>query len=219
MQHSLGAAVIAAMMLATPAAAQDVFEGVTSTQPSSAVSVSAERRLNDGRLVLRIAAQNRGSAPVAFGPASIRVTVAGEPVALVPLATLVADVRAAAGLEPEPGAPTTQLNTGESPAMMTNNEGQRDVGTYTGSMGSQVTIASARRRKPASADAVAAAEAQIAALEAGVLTDGTIAPGGLMAGQVVSEKFKLRRKRDRGVDLVVTVGTESHSFHFDAPSD
>jgi hypothetical protein len=30
--------------------------------------------MNDGRLVLKVAAQNRGSAPVPFGPASVSVS-------------------------------------------------------------------------------------------------------------------------------------------------
>jgi len=201
------AAPLAAAML------QDIAKGITSTKTASAVSISADPALSDGRLVLRVAAQNRTQAPVAFGPGSVRIaTAAGEVIAIRPLAALIADVRVAAGME-EAGSVSGVI---AAPAIGTNNAGQKDVSGYTGSMGTSVAQG-ARKRKAKPAD-VAAAEAQIAALQAGILSDTMIAPGQLAAGQIVTEKIKLRNKRERGLVVTVTLAGETHSFAFEVPA-
>lgn len=196
------------------AALQDIKAGITSTKAASAVSLAAEPALSDGRLVLRVAVQNRGQAPVSFGPGSVTIaTAAGETIAIRPLAALIADVRAAVGLE----ASGSVSGYAESPALLSNNSGQKDVTGFTGGMNSGVAR-SGGRRKPKAAD-VAAADAQIAALKAGILADTTVAPGQLAAGQLVSEKIRFRDKRKRGLVVTVTVGSEAHSFSFEAPAD
>jgi hypothetical protein len=194
------------------AIAQDIKTGVTSTKAASAVSISADPALSDGRLVLRVAAQNRTQAPVAFGPAALRIaTASGDVIAIRPLATLIAETRAAAGME-DSGSIS---GVTEAPAILTNNSGQKDVSGFTGGMATTVAQP-ARKRKPKPAD-VAAAEAQIAALKAGILTDTVIAPGQLAAGQLVTAKIKFRDKRERGLVVTVTLAGEEHSFRFDAP--
>jgi hypothetical protein len=203
-----GAAVpLAAAML------QDIATGMTSTKTAGAVSISADPALSDGRLVLRVAAQNRTQAPVAFGPASVRITAAaGESITIRPLAALIAEARSAAGME-EPGA----VSVVAAPAITTNNAGQKDVSGYTGGMGT-VVAQGTRKRKPRPAD-IAAAEQQIAALKAGILADAMIAPGQLAAGQLVTEKIRFPGKRERGLVVTVTLAGEEHSFRFDAPAD
>lgn len=200
---------------ATPLAAaalQDIKAGITSTKAASAVSLAADPALSDGRLVLRVAAQNRGKAPVPFGPGSVTIaTAAGETIAIRPLAALIADVRGGdAG-----GDRGSVSGVTANPAIGTNNSGQRDVSGYTGAMGTTVAQ-SGRKQKPRAAD-TAAAEAQVAALRAGILADTVIAPGQVAAGQLVSEKIKFRNKRERGLVVTVTVAGETHSFAFDAP--
>jgi hypothetical protein len=202
--------------LAAPLAAtvlQDIATGITSTKAGSAVSISADPTLSDGRLVLRVAAQNRTKAPADFGPGAVRIaTASGEVIAIRPLAALIADIRNAAGIE-DAGAVS---GVTEAPAMVTNNSGQRDVSGYTGGMGATVAQSGRKHKiKPAEA---AAAEAQIAALKAGILTDTVIAPGQLAAGQLVTEKIKLRNKRERGLVVTVTLAGEEHSFRFEAPA-
>lgn len=197
---------------ATPlaAAAQDIKAGITSAKTASAVSVAVEPTLSDGRLVLRVAAQNRSKAPVPFGPASVTIaTAAGETIAIRPLAALIADAGGGRGGDERGAVSGVAVN----PAMTTTNSGQRDVSGYTGGMGTAVAQ-SARRRKPGADPAV---EAQIAALKAGILADSVIAPGQLAAGQLVSEKIKFRDKRKRGLVVTVAVAGETHSFAFDAP--
>ncbi|AQR73456.1 hypothetical protein [Sphingomonas sp. LM7] len=197
------------MLASVPAAAQDIQAGITSAKTAGTVIVSADPALSHGRLVLRIAAQNRTQAPAPFGPASVRIaTAAGEPVPIRPLGALIADVRGEGG--ETRGAVAGVV---EAPAIGTNNAGQRDVGGYTGSMGT--AVAQGSRKRKAKPDP--AAEAQVAALRAGILTDGTIAPGAVVAGQLVSEKIKFRNKRERGLVVTVTLAGEAHSFAFDAP--
>ncbi|NIJ19065.1 hypothetical protein FHS95_000734 [Sphingomonas naasensis] len=194
------------------AAAQDIKAGITSTKTASAVSVSADPALSDGRLVLRVAAQNRTRAPVPFGPASVTIaTAAGEAIAIRPLAALVADVEASVGLEPSGSV----SGYAENPTLVNNTAGQKDVTGFTGGMNSGVARGSGRR-KPKAAD-VAAANAQIAALKAGILADASIGAGQVAAGQLVSEKIRFRDKRKRGLVVTVTVAGETHSFAFDAP--
>lgn len=201
------AAPLAAAML------QDIAAGMTSTKTASAVSIGADPALSDGRLVLRVAAQNRTRDPVAFGPTSVRITTAaGESIAVRPLESLIAEVRSAAGME-EPGS----VSVVAMPAITTNNAGQKDVSGYTGGMGNVVAQGS-RKRKPRPADVVAA-EKQIAALKAGILADATIAPGQLAAGQLVTEKIRFPGKRERGLVVTVSLAGEEHSFRFDAPAD
>src|SRR3990170_5843424 len=85
------------LALARPALAQSAAE---SKMPQSSVSVLVEPQLNDGRLVLRIAAKNFGTNAVAFGPSSVGITKPdGQPVPIYPLSSLVDDVRVAAGLQ------------------------------------------------------------------------------------------------------------------------
>lgn len=197
------------------AALQDIHAGITSTKTASAVSLSAEPALSDGRLVLRIAAQNRTREPIAFGPASVRIaTAGGETIAVRPLAALIRDVRVAAGME---DATATVAAQQSAPAMNTSFTGQKDVSGFTGGMASGSVAQPAGKRTRKSAD-TAEAEKQIAALQAGILADTNIAPGQVAAGQLVSEKIKFRNKRDRGLVVTVTVAGEAHSFTFDAPA-
>jgi hypothetical protein len=203
------------LLAAPPALAQDAPAPIVSNGPVSNVSFSADAKLSDGRLVIRIAAQNLGTAPVAFGPANVRVTLAGKPVALVPLARLIDDVRVANGLPAEGSSTSDEVVRQVAPPIMTNNSGQKDVTGYTG--GTATTAAApvnTRRAVRVKPEAAAAAEAQIAALKAAILTDRSIAPREVAAGQLVTEKLKLKGK-DRALAVTVTIGDDTHSFTLD----
>lgn len=203
------------LLTAPPALAQDAPAPIVSNGPTSNVSFSTDARLSDGRLVIRLAAQNLGPAPVMFGPANVRVTLAGKPVALVPLASLIDDVRAAHGLPVEGGITNDEVVRQVAPPIMTNNSGQKDV---TGFTGGTATAAAApvntRRAVRVKPEAAAAAEAQIAGLKAAILTDRSIAPRDVAAGQLVTEKLKLKGK-DRAVTVTVAIGDDTHSFTLD----
>jgi hypothetical protein len=208
---------LAFLLLAAPAAqaqTQDIFTGVTSTQPGSAVSVSIDPALSDGRLVLRIAVQNRTGAPIKFGPADIRIVqTTGEAVALTPLDTLIADVRRAAGSSDDGSGVSAAMQS--APAMTTTNTGQKDVSGYTGNMGASGVVAPRNNRS--AGPLPPEAQAQIAGLEAGILTDATIAPGDILARQAVTQKLKFRKASNRDLIVSISVAGEIHNFSFAAP--
>src|SRR5438093_11411830 len=94
----------AAIVSASPVAAAEP-QVAESKQAHSSVSVMVEPQLNDGRLVIKVAAKNGTAAPVPFGPGSVSITkAAGTPIALSSLKQLIKDVRIAAGM-PVEGAP------------------------------------------------------------------------------------------------------------------
>jgi hypothetical protein len=191
----------------------------------SSVSVAVEPQLNDGRLVIKVAAMNGTAAPVPFGPGSVSIsTVAGQPVALSPLQKLVNDVRVAAGMKPE-SVPHQTATAGAyaAPQMQVNSAGQADVSNYTGgsAIGSDEIIRQSntpsRRSKP-SIDRKTA-DAQIAGLRQAILQDTTIAPGQIAVGQVVSEKLKFKKGEDRTLHLVVHIAGDAHPFTIAAPGN
>jgi hypothetical protein len=204
---------LALLLTAAPAAqaqTQDILTGVTSTQSGSAVSVSIDPTLSDGRLVLRIAVQNRTSASIKFGPADIRIVqTTGETVALTPLDSLIGDVRRGAGL-----SDGVAVATQPAPAMVTTNTGQKDVSGYTGNMGAPAGLVQQRR---ADAPLPPEVEAQIAGLKAGILTDAIIAPGDILARQAVTTKLKFRKASNRDLIVSISVAGEIHNFSFAAP--
>jgi hypothetical protein len=58
---------------------------------------------------------------------------------------------------------------------------------------------------------------QIAALNAAILHDVTIAPSAVAGGQIVTEKLKFARKEAHDLHLVVELNGEQHEFDFAAP--
>src|SRR4051794_41869202 len=89
----------ASIALASPVTAAEP-QVAESKLAHSSVSVAVEPQLNDGRLVIKIAAMNGTAAPVSFGPGSVSIsTVAGEARSLRPLQKNGNEVRAAAGGE------------------------------------------------------------------------------------------------------------------------
>ncbi len=95
---------LAALLVpSAPLAAEPAAPAVAESKlDHSSASVMVEPKLDDGRLVLKIAVQNRTSAGIAFGPASISIAKpSGEAIGLVPLQRLIDDVRIAAGDVPE----------------------------------------------------------------------------------------------------------------------
>jgi len=204
----------------SPASAQAVAE---SKLPQSSVSVLVEPQLNDGRLVIRLAAKNLGASPVTFGPSSVSIAKpGGETVAVMPLAILIDDVRVAGGL-PVTTAPAMAPTQGAYAAPQQNiRDGRVDVSGFTGGSavgGDEYIRQNQSRSKSKTRPTISAAEAeaQIAALKQGILQDSTLAPGKIAAGQVVTEQLKFGKKEDRTLHLRVRVANEEHSFTLAAP--
>src|SRR5438445_11764924 len=133
----------AAIVSASPVAAAEP-QVAESKQAHSSVSVMVEPQLNDGRLVIKIAAKNGTAAPVPFGPGAISIsTAAGQPIALSSPQKLIDDVRVAAGMKPEAGQfGTPTAGAYAAPQMQVDSTGHADVSNYTGgsAIGSDETI-------------------------------------------------------------------------------
>ena len=193
--------------------------------PHSSVSVAVEPQLNDGRLVIKIAAMNGTAAPVPFGPGSVSISsVAGQPIALSSLQKLINNVRLAAGMKPE-AVPFSTPTAGAyaAPQMQVNSAGQADVSNYTGgsAIGSEEAIRQSNTLSQRSKPSIdrKTADAQIATLKQAILQNTTIAPGQIAVGQIVSEKLKFKKDEDRTLHLVVHIAGDAHGFTIAAPGD
>lgn len=193
--------------------------------PHSSVSVAVEPQLDDGRLVIKIAAMNGTAAPVPFGPGSVSISsVAGQPIALSSLQKLINNVRLAAGMKPE-AVPFSTPTAGAyaAPQMQVNSAGQADVSNYTGgsAIGSEEAIRQSNTLSQRSKPSIdrKTADAQIATLKQAILQNTTIAPGQIAVGQIVSEKLKFKKNEDRTLHLRVRVAGDEHGFTLAAPGD
>jgi hypothetical protein len=211
--------ICAAIASASPlvAAASDAPQVADSKLANSSVSVAVEPKLNDGRLVLKVAAKNGSSAPVAFGPGSISIsTLAGQPIALSTLQQLIDDVRMADGAPPAGDAPTQGAYAMRQQPGAQDGSGRMDVTGYTG--GSAIAPTETVRWSKHSLDPKTA-DAEIAELNQAILQDQTIAPGQIAVGQFVSQKIKFAKGEDRTLHLVVQIANDTHPFTIGAPSD
>ena len=221
-----GLLICGAILAALPAsaAAQATAEPkvtlAESAKPNSNVSIAVEPALSDGRLIVKIAVQNRSAAPVAFGPGNVAIAKAkGEAIAVTPLARLIDEVNVAAG------APAASAHASGSaysaPIMPVNSEGQTDVSGYTGGMAvaPDENVRRSRQSRPGSQPAITREEAdkQIGALKAAILQDQTLQPRQIAAGQIVSEPLNFGKGESRLIHLWVRVAGDEHSFTLAAP--
>lgn len=214
----------AALVLAPPAVAQaaaaEAAAAAESKQAHSTVSLEVEPRLDEGRLVIKLAAENRATAPVAFGPADVTIAkLNGQPVALMSLQQLTNDVRLAAGMKAEVTAPSS--NTYATQAMSTDAMGHMDVSNFHGSMGisgDQIvrdTNHDSAPKKPTITKAEA--NQQITALKQAILQNSTLAPGQIAVGELVSAPLKLAKGEDHTLHVWVKIAGDEHTFTIAAP--
>lgn len=214
----------AAIVSAAPAAAAPASPTLAESKLThSSVSLLVDSRLNDGRLVIKIAAKNGTAAPVPFGPSSISITrPTGETIALNSLQQLVDDVRMAAGMATE-AVPGQAPTPGAYAAAQTqvDSTGHPDVSGYTGGSGIAADEIIRRRATTKSKPSIdrATAQAQISALKQAILPDAAIQPDQIAVGQVVSQKLKFKKGENRTIYLRVRVAGDEHSFTLVAPSD
>ena len=193
-----------------------VTEGLVSTLPGGVISIKADPVLSNGRLVLRVAAFNNGTAPAVINPADIKLfTAAGQPVALLSLDQLIAEISS-----PAPARPTGSATGYGGPAVATGQDGRPDVSNFSGAnqtvgggLSSQVQAQIATSgRKLSKAD-----QAQVDGLKAAILQPTEVAPGKAVGGQIVSEKLKFDRDGSRELKMLVRFNGEKHGFIFTAP--
>lgn len=209
---------VSAPVLAQAPAAQATAD---SAEAHSTVSLAVEPQLNDGRLVLKLAGENRTSAPVPFGPADVTIAkVSGQPIALMSLQQLSNDIRLAAGMKPEMTAPGS--NTYATQAMTTDSTGHLDVSNFHGSMGvsdSQI-VRSVGRESGGPKPTITKGEAnkQIAALKQAILQDSAVAPGQIAVGELVSAPLSFAKGEDRTLHVWVKIAGDDHTFTIAAPN-
>lgn len=217
----------ATIVVAGPAAAAPAPQIAESKQAHSTVSVAVEPQLNDGRLVIKVAAKNGTNAPVPFGLGSIAINkAAGEPIALSSIQQLINDVRVAAGMPTEGtagDAPTAGAYASRPQPVAQDGSGRMDVTGYTGgsAIGPAEFVRRTKQVSPKSKPSIdrATAETQIAALKQAILQDSMIRPSQITVGQLVSQKLKFKKGEDRTLHLRVRIAGDEHSFTVAAPSD
>ena len=103
---------------------------------------------DQGRLVFKVVAYNKGAAPVALDPASITLTTAaGKPVPLATLAQLEDETREAFGGPPAKRPDDyTSMSAAQRPVIITSS-GERDISGYTGGDGVSSSVAGGGRKK------------------------------------------------------------------------
>ena len=210
----------AAPVFAAPSAQPSAAE---SKQAHSTVSVLVDPQLNDGRLVVKVAAQNKSGAAVPFGPASISIAKpSGEVIALIPLQSLIHDVQIAAGMATEAPAARSPTQGAYASPQMTMRDGKVDVTGYTGgaAVGGDEYIRRSNQQAPKTKPSISKqqAEAQIATLRQAILQDTTLQPGQVAAGQVVSQKLTFRKGEDRTLHLRIRIAGDEHGFTIAAPA-
>jgi hypothetical protein len=202
----------------THAAESVVLEGLTSTKEHGVVELQSDPTLSQGRLVLKVVAFNRTTAPSSFGPDDVKVfTAAGQAVPLMTLEQLVQQTRAAASGD----ARSTVDTFGTSgPTILHDAAGRPDVGNFTGGNGAMAGSVSSRARRPdAGTVDDPKVQQQIAALSAAILQPSTIAASAAVGGQVVTQKIKFGPKEERALRVTVELNGEQHVFEFAAPGE
>jgi hypothetical protein len=206
--------------LSAPPAQPSVAE---SKQAHSSVSVLVDPQLNDGRLVVKVAAQNKSGAAVPFGPSSISVAKpSGEAIALMPLQSLINDVQVAAGMATESPSTGSPTQGAYAAPQMTVRDGKVDVTGYTGgsALSGDEYVRRSNQQRPKTKPTISKqqAEAQIAALRQAILQDTTLQPGQVAAGQVVSQKLVFKKGEDRTLHLRIRIAGDEHGFTIAAPA-
>jgi hypothetical protein len=182
------------------------------------VTLTSDLVLNDGRLIFKVVAYNRGSAPTELRPDKIVVTTgAGKPVPLASLAQLEDETRVALGGTPEkrPDDYATAAAM-QRPAIITPS-GEPDVSGYTGGEGTSTTVSAARPKKKASGPDSPELTAALEGLRAGILKNISVEPRSAAGGNVVTQAFKFSRKEERKLKLALEFAGELHQFEFEVP--
>jgi hypothetical protein len=194
--------------------------GYTSTKERGVVSIVPESTLSGGRLILKVVAFNRTSAPAAFGSDNIEIfTAAGTPVALLSLETLIAEVQGGGGSTRGSLDNSYQQSSYGRPSVRRTQTGEADVSGYAGAndaLNRDLSAHAATQRRTET-QASPETEAQIASLRAAILQRQIIARGAASGGQVVTDKLKFARKEPRALRVVVDFNDERHEFSLEAP--
>jgi hypothetical protein len=189
-----------------------------SDKPQGMVTLTSDLVLNDGRLIIKVVAFNKGAAPASLKPEKITVsTAAGKAVPLASLAQLEDETRAAFGGPPakRPDDYATAAAM-QRPTIITPS-GEPDVSGYTGGAGTSTTVSAARTKKKVDGPDSPELLAALAGLRAGILQGVSVEPRSAAGGNVVTQAFKFSRKEERKLKLALEFAGELHEFEFEVP--
>ncbi len=191
---------------------------LSSTLQKGVVNIQADPTLVNGRLVLKVAAHNSTDQPQQLTSSALRIFIGNDttPVATLTVDQLIAEARGGPAAERSMNS-THQSSRYSRPTTTTSRSGELDVAGVTGASGAIVQLTPERSNDKSRLKSDPATEAQVEALQAGILQSLIIPPGQAAGAQVVTEKLKFARKEPRMVRLVVSFAGEAHEFEFDAP--
>lgn len=188
-----------------------------SEKPQGIVMLSSDLVPDQGRLVFKIVAYNKGAAPVTLDPAAITLTTAaGKPVPLASLAQLEDETRQAFGgppaKRPDDYAKMSQV---QRPVVVTAS-GERDVSGYTGGEAVSASVSSGSKKKAVD-DSDPKLKEALDNLRAAILQPAPVAPRAAVGGNTVTQSFKFGRKEERRLKLALDFAGEHHEFEFEVP--
>jgi hypothetical protein len=197
------------------------------THDHGIVTIVPDSALANGRLLIRVVAFNRGTAPAPLSDSSVHIsTVAGTPVALVPVDQLVKELIASRRADASNNSMRNahqQDSFSQNPnSVMRDSTGNAVEGNYGGASGGVSGVSSYASRSGADAEPKvqdADTQKQIAALKAGILQTLTIAPAAAAGAQIVTEKLKFGRKDERTLKLAIDFNGEQYDFVVPVPRD
>jgi hypothetical protein len=220
MKHAIRNFSISATALMSAAVlAQSPAQGlnVRSDKAQGLVTLSSDLVLDQGRLIIKVVAYNKGTTPAVLDPAAITLTTAaGKPVPIASLAQLEDETREAFGGPPAKRPDDyAKMSTAQRPAVVTSS-GERDVSGYTGGEAVSSTVGSGGR-KAVDETKDPKLKAALDNLRAAILQRGPVAPRAAAGGNAVTQSFKFGRKDERRLKLALDFAGERHEFEFEVP--
>jgi len=217
--HCYAVAMAASLLIPGAVFAQAPAAGLNlkSEQPQGIVMLSSDLVPNQGRLVFKIVAYNKGTAPVTLDPATITLTtVAGKPVPLASLAQLEDETREAFGGPPAKRPDDYgKMSQVQRPVVVTSS-GERDVSGYTGGDAISSSVSSGSR-KTVDENSDPKLKEALDNLRAAILQPAPVAPRTAVGGNAVTQSFKFGRKEERRLKLSLDFAGEHHDFEFEVP--
>jgi hypothetical protein len=206
-------------LMSFAALAQTPVQGlnVRSDKAQGLVTLSSDLVLDQGRLIIKVVAYNKGNTPAVLDPAAITLTTAaGKPVPIASLAQLEDETREAFGGPPAKRPDDyAKMSAAQRPVVVTSS-GERDVSGYTGGDAVSSSVASSGR-KTVDENKDPKLKAALDNLRAAILQPGPVAPRTAAGGNAVTQSFKFGRKDERRLELALDFAGERHEFEFEIP--
>jgi len=195
-----------------------------STKQRGEIMIQPDASLQDGRLIIRVAVQNRDKTEEMFSLESINITTSsGKPVALLTSEQLSREVLNAAVTEYR--STTHSIDHQQNNYSMNENAAIRDTsgtivsGNNGGAAVGATSFENSLGLKSLPPEVAAKVSEQVTALKSGLLKSGPVLPGKTIGGQIVTDKLRFGRKESRTLNMTITFNQEQHAFVLAVPAD